>query len=181
MRLTQDNIQAEFMRAGALQQAGRYAEAAVLWRAITSAAPASPEAAANLGGTLLELGAFAPAEAELRRAVAMAPDAPWAHYNLGRAMLLTRRWDAAEAAFQAALALSPGDAKARLGLAHTYLAQGDYARGWPLYEARAEIPSQNAPKLDAPREWEGGPVAAPKSPWWLRPNSPPSLATWACV
>jgi len=159
MRLTQDNIQAEFLRAGGLQQAGRWAEAAVLWREIAAAAPRSAEAAANLGGTLLELGAFEPAEAELRRAAALRPEAPWAHYNLGRALLLTRRWDAAEAEFQAALALAPHDPKTRLGLAHLRLMRGDYAAGWPLYEARTEIPSQHARRPDWPGEWRGEPVA----------------------
>jgi tetratricopeptide (TPR) repeat protein len=166
MRLTNDNIQAEFMRAGALQQAGAWAEAAALWTKIVAAAPRSPEARANLGGALLELGRFEAAEAELRRAVAMKPDAAWAHYNLGRLFLLTHRWDAAAAAYEAALARAPADPKTRLGLAHVRLMGGDYARGWPLYEARSEIPSQNAPRLNLPNEWRGEPVAGKRLLIW---------------
>lgn len=166
MRLTQDNIEAEFMRAGALQQAGRWSEAAALWQAITDAAPASAEARANLGGALLELGAFAEAETALKSAVALRPDAAWAHYNLARLYLITRRWPEAEAGYEAALSLAPGDPKARLGLGHLHLARGDYARGWPLYEARTEIPSQNAPKLALPNEWLGEPVAGKRLLIW---------------
>jgi tetratricopeptide (TPR) repeat protein len=166
MRLTQDNIEAEFMRAGSLQGEGRWAEAAALWREIVAAAPASAEARANLGGALLELGEFEAAEAELRRAVADRPQASWAHYNLGRLFLLTHRFAEAEAALQAALALAPGDAKTRLGLAHLYLLQGDTKRGWPLYEARTEITSQNARKPDLPREWAGEPPAGKRLLIW---------------
>ena len=166
MRLTQDNIQAEFMRAGTLQQAGRWAEAADLWREITAAAPASAEALTNYGGALLELGYFEAAEAALRSAAALRPEAVWAHYNLGRLFLLTRRWTEAEAAYEAALALAPQHPKTRLGLAHLRLAQGDYARGWPLYEARSEIPSQNAPKLALPNEWAGEPLAGKRLLIW---------------
>lgn len=166
MRLTQDNIEAEFLRAGALQQAGRHAEAAVLWREIAAAAPMSAEAAANLGGTLLELGAFAPAEAEVRRAVALKPEAAWTHYHLGRLLHLTRRWTEAETAYQAALALAPDDAKTRLALGYLRLGLGDYARGWPLYEARKAVPGQNARPLDLAGEWQGEPLAGKRLLIW---------------
>ncbi|MDB5477215.1 MAG: repeat protein [Phenylobacterium sp.] len=166
MRLTQDNIQAEFMRAGGLQQAGRVAEAAALWAEIVAASPGSPEARANLGGALVELGRFAEAQAELRRAVAMAPDAAWAHAGLGRLHLLTHSWAAAEAAYAAALALAPDDPKIRLALGQLCLMLGDYARGWPLYEARSEAPSQNAPRLNLPNEWRGEPLAGKRLLIW---------------
>jgi tetratricopeptide (TPR) repeat protein len=166
MRLTQDNIRAEFMRAGALQQAGQLAEAAALWAEIVAAAPASPEARANLGAALLELGRFVEAEAELRRALALAPDAGWAHAGLGRLHLLTHRWDEAEAAYEAALALAPDDPKTRLALGQLCLMQGDYARGWPLYEARSEVPSQNAPRLNLANAWRGEPLAGKRLLLW---------------
>jgi tetratricopeptide (TPR) repeat protein len=166
MRLTQDNIHAEFMRAGALQQAGRLAEAAELWGEIVAAAPQSPEARANYGGTLAELGAFGPAEAELRQAVAMKPEAAWAHYHLGRLLQLTRRWAEAEAAYGVALGLAPRDPKTRLALGQLYLTLGDYARGWPLYEARIEVPSQNAPALTLPNPWRGEPLAGKRLLIW---------------
>jgi tetratricopeptide (TPR) repeat protein len=166
MRLTQDNIEAEFMRAGALQQAGRAAEAAELWAEIVAAAPGSPEARANLGAVLTDLGRFAEAEAELRRAGQMRPDAAWAHYHLARLFHLTRRWAEAEAAYRAALARAPGDPKTRLALGQLYLTLGDYPRGWPLYDARSEIPSQNAAKPALPGEWAGEPLAGKRLLIW---------------
>jgi tetratricopeptide (TPR) repeat protein len=166
MALTKDNIVAEFMRAGELQQAGRLAEAAALWAQITAAAPHSPEARANHGATLTELGRFAAAEAELRQALAMKPDAVWAHYHLGRLMQFTRRWAEAEAAYRAALAIAPDDAKARLALGQLCLTLGRYAEGWGLYEARAEVPSQNAGRPDLPNEWRGEPVAGKRFLIW---------------
>jgi len=166
MGLSQDNLEAAFRRAHALQQAARWDEAVALWREVLAREPGSAEARVNLGGVLIELGAFEAAEAELRQAVAARPDAAWSHYNLGRLMLLTKRWPEAEAAYRAALAAAPDDPKARLGLAHAALAQGDLATGWPLYEARTEIPSQNAPKLDLPNEWRGEPVAGKRLLVW---------------
>jgi tetratricopeptide (TPR) repeat protein len=166
MRLTQDNILDEFMRAGALQASGRLAEAAALWAEIVAAAPQSAEARANYGGVLLELGRPAAAEAELRAAVALAPQAAVMRYHLGRLLHLTKRWAEAEAAYRAALSLAPADPRPRLGLGQVRLALGDYAGGWPLYEARTEIPSQNAPRLDLPGEWQGEPVAGKRLLIW---------------
>lgn len=158
MAVTQDNILAEFMRAGELQTRGRPAEAAALWREIVAAAPRSGEAHANYGGTLLELGDFRAAEAEIRRAVALEPQAGWARYHLGRFFQLTRRWDEAKAAYEEALRLTPKDPKPSLALAYLHLGLGDYARGWPLYEARTQVPGQNAKRLPLPNEWTGGAI-----------------------
>ncbi|MFC3067603.1 tetratricopeptide repeat protein [Phenylobacterium soli] len=166
MRLTQDNILGEFMRAGELQQAGRWSEAAELWRAIAAAAPQSPEAHANLGAALLELGAFANSEAELTKAAGLAPEASWAHYHLARLFHLTHRPQPAEAEYRRALAVAPDDAKVRLGLGQLLLGLGRYPEGWPLYEARKDIPSQNAPRLDLPNEWRGETVAGKRLLIW---------------
>lgn len=158
MRLTQDNILGEFMRAGELQKAGRFAESADLWREIATAAPQSAEARVNYGGVLLELGDFAGAERALREALALGPASPITRYHLARVLHLSHRWSEAEAAYQEALALAPADPRIRLGLGQLHLALGDYARGWPLYEARSEIASQNAARLGLPGEWMGEPL-----------------------
>jgi hypothetical protein len=166
MRPTQDNLLAEFHRARDLQTAGQMSEAAALCREIVAAAPQSAEARVNLGGVLLELGEAGAAEAEMRAAVRLRPDAAFARYNLGRVLHLVGRWEEAEAEYRAALALAPADPKPRLGLGQLYLALADYARGWPLYEARSEIPSQNAPKLALPNEWAGEPIAGKRLLLW---------------
>lgn len=166
MRITQDNIHAEFMRAGELQTAGRLAESAALWKAITAAAPQSPQAHANAASVLLELGDFETAEAEVRRALALAPEAAWAHYQLGRLLHFTRRFAEAEAAYREALARAPDDARTRLALGYLYLGIGDYGRGWPLYEARTEVAGQNARRLPLPGEWQGEPLAGRRLLVW---------------
>jgi hypothetical protein len=45
----------------------------------------------------------------------------------------------AEAAYRAALALSPDNAPVQAALGLLFLAQGRYAEGWPLYEARRKF------------------------------------------
>ncbi|THD77003.1 MAG: tetratricopeptide repeat protein [Phenylobacterium sp.] len=166
MRLTQDNLLAEFMRAGELQTAGRLAEAAALWAEVARAAPQSAEAHANHAATLLELGAFEAAEREVRQAVALVPEAAWAHYHLGRFFHMTRRWAEAEAAYLQALRLEPRDPKVRLALGYLHLGLGDYARAWPFYEARSQVAGQNAERLALPGEWLGEALAGRRLLIW---------------
>jgi tetratricopeptide (TPR) repeat protein len=81
-------------------------------------------------------------------------------HNLGTLYADTGRGDAAEAVFREALAIDPGFSPSRHSLGMLLLATGRYADGWPLYEARLEIPELNAPPLDlgCPR-WAGEPLA----------------------
>lgn len=158
MALTQANIGDAFLAAGALMKEGRHAEAALAWRAIAAAAPDSGEARINLGGSLLALGRADEAIAAMRAGFDLEPGASWSHYHLGRALALAGRLEEAAPCFAAAMALKPGDPRARLDLGYVRLAQGDYPAGWPLYEARKEIPGQNARPLPLPNEWAGEPL-----------------------
>jgi hypothetical protein len=166
MRLTQANIHGEFLRAGELQAAGRYGEAADLWREIVAAAPQSPEARSNLGSTLLALGRIDEAEAAARAAVALAPDAHGPRYQLGRLLGVIGRPQEGATELQAALALKPDDARTRLDLGYLKLASGDLAGGWPLYQARADVPGQGARRLPRPGEWKGEPLAGKSILLW---------------
>lgn len=62
----------------------------------------------------------------------------------------------AEAAFRRALALAPNDPKTRHALGTVLLSQGRYREGWPLYDARHQIPELGLfkPHLSFP-EWQG--------------------------
>jgi len=157
--LTQDNVLQAFHHAMALQGEGQLEAACALWTRIADAAPLSAEARFNLGAVLFELERFGPAEEALRRAVRLKRDAPWANLRLGELLHATGRWREAEASYRAALDLDPANARTRLALGHLCLGLGDYARGWPLYEARKGLPGQNADPLPMPNEWRGEPLA----------------------
>jgi hypothetical protein len=159
MSLEQSNIVAAFHEALGLMAAGDFKSAEPRWREITTVAPASAEAWANLGISLLELGRFDEAEAGVRRAVAMKPGAPWAHQQLGKLLTYTGRWREAVAPFQQRLALDPSNPAAKLALAYAYLGLGDYERGGPLYESRMDVAGQGAERLLMPNQWTGESVA----------------------
>jgi len=66
----------------------------------------------------------------------------------------------AEAALRAALALAPDNAKTRHALGIVLLSQGRYAEGWPLYDARHQVPELGLLKPGLPYpEWRGEPLA----------------------
>lgn len=159
MPLTRTELPAAVERARELMSGGRHAEAAGLLVGVIGLAPGSAQLHANLGGAFLEMGSADAAIGAMREAVRLEPQAPWAHYHLGRALAVAGRLDEAAQALEQALALKPDDARARLDLGYVRLAQGDYAAGWPLYEARKLVPSQNAPGLPLPGEWQGEPLA----------------------
>ncbi len=60
----------------------------------------------------------------------------------------------------AEVAADPASARARYDLGVTYMSLGDYPAGWPLYEARREIPRfpMHIPQLPFP-EWRGEDLA----------------------
>jgi tetratricopeptide (TPR) repeat protein len=78
-----------------------------------------------------------------------------AQHNLGLVLGAVGRFEAAEAAFRAALAAQPNPGS-RYALAELLLADGRYAEGWPLWEARRELPALKVPSpaLAFP-EWRG--------------------------
>jgi Flp pilus assembly protein TadD len=157
--ITQDNVLQAFHHAMGLQSEGRHAEAVELWDRIAAAAPMSAEARFNFGVSLFDLERFDDAETALRRAVEMKPDAAWTHLRLANVLHAVGRWREAEASYVKALSLDPNSHRAQLDLGHLYLGLGDYPRGWPLYEARKQVPGQNADPLPLDGEWQGEPLA----------------------
>jgi hypothetical protein len=157
---------AAFRAAADLDAQGRREAAADAWADLTRWFPNVAEAWNNLGRTLTSLGRYAEAERALARAVALKPGASWAHHSLGVLYKSQRRWPDAEAALARAVQANPSDPTAKLELAHVYLAMGDYARGWPLYEHRKDVPGQFATRLDLP-EWQGEPLAGKRLLVWL--------------
>lgn len=160
MRIGGDNLDLRdaWARAAALQSAGEAVRAAELWSRIAAAAPASAAAQFNLGATLLPQHRFAEAERAFRAALALDPRNAAIQHRLGNLLQATGRWDEVEGFYLAALRLDPGLLRARIDLAHLYLGQGDFARGWPLFEARRGLGDDHFRPPPLPNEWRGEPL-----------------------
>jgi hypothetical protein len=103
-------------------------------------------------------GNFAEAERRYRSLARAKP--LWAYHNLGVVYAKTQRFKEAETAFRTALKADPTCASPRHSLGMLLLGGGDYAEGWPLMEARRELPQLNIarPNLSFP-EWKGEDLA----------------------
>lgn len=78
-----------------------------------------------------------------------------AQHNLGLVLGQAGRFAEAEAAFRTAL-VARDNARSRYALADLVLADGRYSQGWPLWEARRDLPELRIPTLEAPYpEWRG--------------------------
>jgi tetratricopeptide (TPR) repeat protein len=78
------------------------------------------------------------------------------HTNIGIVLKTLGRHREAAASFDRALAYKPDDPSAKFALAFLYLALGEFPLGWPLYEARFDVPALGNPPrhFNAPR-WNG--------------------------
>jgi tetratricopeptide (TPR) repeat protein len=128
-----NNLGAQFELAGQLD------EAMASYRRALALRHGFPEAHNNLGNALLADGRADEAIASYRAAIAQRPDYAEAHNNLGNALQAAGRLDEAVRSHDRALSLRPGFADARWNKAFALLLQGDFAAGWPLFEARWEL------------------------------------------
>jgi tetratricopeptide (TPR) repeat protein len=135
---------AEFARAVALFQAGRYAEAAPILRAVVAAAPGMDPAWNLLGGVLAASRDVAGAETAYQRAIALKPEAPEPHFNLGMAYDSAQRVQEAIACYRRALALRPAFAEARNNLGNALAATGDMDGAFAAYSAILEHDAAHA-------------------------------------
>lgn len=88
------------------------------------------------------------------------PEHPRILQNLGALLGSIGRHAEAEAVLRRALALSPGVPAVENSLGRQLMAQGRYAEGWPLMEARRRDPATRMPALALPSpEWTGEPLA----------------------
>lgn len=90
----------------------------------------------NRGSALQELGRFDEAVASCQQAIALNPRYAEAYNNLGVALTKLRRFPEALAILDQAIALKDDYAEAVWNRGLTRLLTGDYAAGWPDYEAR---------------------------------------------
>jgi tetratricopeptide (TPR) repeat protein len=112
--------------------------------------------------TLHVNGRLEEAEAKYRAIIADDPagqDGMDARNNLVGLFQSQHRWDEAQAVIREALEVRPRDGDWSFRLAASLLAEGRYAEGWPLYEARRATGRNRvtAPQLPFP-EWQGQPI-----------------------
>jgi tetratricopeptide (TPR) repeat protein len=118
--------------------------------------PDFAEAHNNLGNALQAEGRLEDALTSYRQALDCRPGYVDARVNRGNALQAAGRLDEAVAGYREVLALDPASASAAWNLAFALLLQGDYAAGWPLYEARWRVLGRHSATRDwaAPR-WSG--------------------------
>jgi hypothetical protein len=105
-------------------------------------------------------GRFSEAERFYRRSLELDPGQPGARHNLASLTQGFGRLAVARKMFLTILKERPDQQASLYALSTVLLDVGDYARGWPYYEARRDLPGLNipSPNLSFP-EWQGEPLA----------------------
>jgi hypothetical protein len=126
------------------------------------------ELGARLSAAYAELAQsrFAAAVRSLQQIAADHPDSHTAQHACGGVIANLGAAPAAEPYLRRALALEPQSVETRVALAFALLAQENYAEGWPLFEARYDMPGgPPKPALPFP-EWRGEPLAGKRLLIW---------------
>ncbi|MCH8095927.1 MAG: tetratricopeptide repeat protein [Proteobacteria bacterium] len=123
----------------ALVAVDRMDEASSALRQALMIMPDSADALVNLGNVLHIQGKLAEAEEAMRRALEIDPGYAMAYSNLGILLKDLGRFEEAEESLTRALEIDPGYALAKNNFAFTLLVQGDFARAWGFYAARASV------------------------------------------
>ncbi|MBS0331525.1 MAG: tetratricopeptide repeat protein [Proteobacteria bacterium] len=157
----------QYQRGIALQKAGRYAEAAAVYREV-AARRLTVNLAANLGFCLGEIGQYPESARYLGLAADHAPRAARIRRLAGAAFVEAGDFARAERELKAAQGLAPDDPVIQLALANLYLTTGRYAEGWPLMEARVQAHGGLVPAVSLPYpEWRGEPLAGKSILVWV--------------
>ena len=158
----------QFQRGLALQNQGRFAEAAAVYEPL-AARVLTLKLAINLGISLGELGEREGAIRYLSLAAGHSPANAVLRRMLGFAFSEAGRIAEAERELREALALAPGDKPTELALGGLLLSVGRYAEGWPLLRARGEVNPGVVPKMTALAfpEWTGEPLAGKSILVWV--------------
>ncbi len=138
---------------------GDFDTAAGLQRQALDLSPNMMDAHVNMGIVLSKQGDTAGAIGYFRQVLAREPRNATAHCNLGFALSKLGDRTGAEASYKNALACQPDLAIARVCLATTYLVQGNFAAGWPEYEARWRTSEFRSFRRTFPQPlWRGEPL-----------------------
>lgn len=134
--LRPEYAEAYFHLGNTLQDQGKLAEAIVSYEQARRLEPDIPQVYSNLGVAYKRTGQQAKAIASFQRAVELWPEFAEAWNNLGGALQDDGQWSQAMEAVGRAMALRPDYPEAQTCLGLMLLLQGDYSKGWPLYESR---------------------------------------------
>ncbi len=143
----------------ALVAMGRDAEAVPHLRTAIRLKPDLAEARDNLGVALKELDDYEGAIAEHLAAIRLRPDALSLLRNLAATLDAAGRPADALAVYDAILRSRPGDVEARFGRGIARLTLGDFAAGWPDFEARHDRPESLARQMPGVPRWRGEQLA----------------------
>jgi tetratricopeptide (TPR) repeat protein len=157
LALKPDFAEAHCNRGSALNELNRFADALAAYDSALALKPDFAEAHTNRGNALNELFRLEEALASHDRAVALRPDLAEAYSNRGSTLKDLRQHADALASFDRALALQPDFAHGRFNASLCRLLIGDFARGWPQYEARWDTVQLEDYKRNFTKpQWHGG-------------------------
>ena len=156
--------EAHIQRGVALLNVERNAEAIESFDRALALRPDVPEVLNNRGIALTATGRLSEALGSFIRSSVLNGTIADTHTNIGILLKTLGRHRQAAASFDRALALKPTDSSAKFALAFLYLSLGEFALGWPLYEARFDVPALGNPRrrFSVPR-WQGSEPLAGKT------------------
>jgi len=136
-----------------LRSCKRMDEAIAACRTALQLNPYFAEAYINLGTALKDHGEMDAALIAYQKAVQIKPDLAEGYNNIGDVLADSGQIDGAIAAFDRAIALKPDYVEAKFNCSLSLLLLGNFARGWPLYEARWAMVDKK-PNFSQPM-WDG--------------------------
>jgi predicted O-linked N-acetylglucosamine transferase (SPINDLY family) len=155
--LQPDNSVAHSNLGNALREMGQLEEAEASLQRALALKPDFVAATFNLGIVLWKQGRLEEAAARYQQTLRLQPDHLDAHLNLAWTLKQQGRLHDAEASLAEALRLKPDWADAHFNRALLWLIQGDWVRGLPEYEFRAQGPKSGNARLKE-RFWDGSPL-----------------------
>ncbi len=156
VQLLPGDADAYVQRGLALLNLDRHAEALENFDRALALRPDASEVLNNRGIALTAAGRVSEALESFIRASVLSGMSADNQTNMGIVLKILGRHREAAASFGRALTLAPDDPSAKFALAFLHLTLGEFALGWPLYEARFDVPALNNPArhFGAPR-WNG--------------------------
>jgi tetratricopeptide (TPR) repeat protein len=157
IRLQPRNADAYIQRGVALLNLERNSEALDSFERALVSRPEDPDVLNNRGIALTAAGRLHEGLESFIRPAVLSGMTAEGHINVGIVLKMLGHYREAAASFGRALRRRPDDASAKFALAFLHLTLGEFTLGWPLYEARFEVPALGNParQFGAPR-WTGG-------------------------